>query len=148
MSYTYKYPRPAVTVDAIVFTGEKDSLRVLLIQRKNEPFQGDWAFPGGFVDENEDPDRAVVRELEEETQLEGLTFTPLGFWGRPGRDPRGHTVSLVYWTHTDADQIEPRAADDAAALDWFPVDDLPTLAFDHRGILKASLAAIQAELEE
>ncbi|MBK1828197.1 NUDIX domain-containing protein [Haloferula rosea] len=136
MSYTYEYPRPAVTVDAIVFSGECDSLKVLLIQRKHAPFAGDWALPGGFLDEDEDPYRAVERELEEETELTGLKFQPLGFWGHPGRDPRGHTVSLAFWTKIDAATVCPRAADDAAALDWFPVRYLPRLAFDHAEILR------------
>jgi len=94
MNFTYQYPRPAVTVDAVVFSKDETYWQVLLIQRKNEPFQDHWALPGGFLDENEDPDHAVLRELKEETTLTDIALQPYSFWGRPGRDPRGHTVSL------------------------------------------------------
>ncbi|MGJ8723740.1 MAG: NUDIX domain-containing protein [Roseibacillus sp.] len=135
MPFTYDYPRPAVTVDAIVLAPEENPTHVLLIQRKNEPFAGQWAFPGGFVDENENPDHAVARELEEETHLTGLTFHQAGFYGRPNRDPRGHTVSLVYLAKTNQDTQSPKAADDATAVQWHPLHNLPLLAFDHAEIL-------------
>ena len=140
MSYLYKYPRPAVTVDAITFRPTVDgSYEVLLIQRKHEPFKGMWAFPGGFVDEGEDPNDAVHRELEEETKITGMKFSQLGFWGRPGRDPRGHTVSLVYWGVSQNSDLTPEAADDAQKAEWFPIDHLPELAFDHEGIIKVAI---------
>lgn len=144
MSFTYQYPRPAVTVDAIVFRHSKDgSYEVLLIQRKNSPFDGMWAFPGGFVDENEDPNMAVHRELEEETKITGIVFQQLGFWGRPGRDPRGHTVSLVYWGISSSPTLTATAADDAQQAEWFPLAALPELAFDHGEILEEALVALR-----
>ena len=84
---------------------------------------------------NEDPADAVARELEEETHLTGLTFQQAGFYGRPGRDPRGHTVSLAYLTRTNQETQQPQAADDATAVRWHPLDKLPELAFDHAEIL-------------
>lgn len=136
MSHTYAYPRPAVTTDAVVFSRHLGEWHVLLIQRKHEPFKDHWAFPGGFLDENEDPDLGVARELEEETSLHDVAMEKLGFWGRPGRDPRGHTISLVYWAVVDGARLSPEAADDAKALDWFPLDRLPALAFDHAEIVE------------
>ncbi len=132
---TYKYPRPAVTVDTILLSKDDNRTKVLLIQRAYSPYENCWAFPGGFVDENEDPDHAAQRELEEETGLRGVSLTRFSFYGRPGRDPRGHTVSLIYTASVDSSELQPIAADDARAVEWFFIDDLPELAFDHRGIL-------------
>lgn len=137
MQYSYQYPRPAVTTDAVLFSGHHDGWQVLLIQRKNAPYRDHWALPGGFLDDNEDPDHGVARELEEETSLTGIELEPLGFWGRPGRDPRGHTVSLAYWAIVDGEQLQPVAADDARALAWHRIDALPKLAFDHADIVRA-----------
>lgn len=139
MPHTYPYPRPAVTVDAVLLSRDTQPTQVLLIQRKKAPFQHQWAFPGGFVDENEDPNDAVARELEEETGLTGLTFRQAGFYGRPERDPRGHTISLTFLALAHPAALTPRAADDAKAVQWFPVDDLPALAFDHAQILADTL---------
>lgn len=139
MSFSYQYPRPAVTTDAVVFSRHLGEWHVLLIQRKNPPFQHHWALPGGFLDENEDPDLGVARELKEETSLDGIPLEPLGFWGRPGRDPRGHTVSLVYWGVADGGVLNPVAQDDAQALEWHPVGGLPELAFDHAAIISVGI---------
>ena len=137
MSHTYDYPRPAVTTDAVLFSKHSGGWEVLLIQRKHDPYQDHWALPGGFLDESEDPDAGVARELEEETSLTGIDLRQLGFWGRPGRDPRGHTVSLVYWAIVDGNRLNPAAADDAKAVAWHPIDALPSLAFDHSRIVNA-----------
>lgn len=130
--YNYQYPRPAVTVDAIVFA--KDEEKILLIQRKNDPFQGTWAFPGGFVDENEDLHTAALRELLEETQVSINSLTQFYTSGTPGRDPRGHTISVIYYAIIDR-VCEAKAQDDAMNLQWFPIHQLPKLAFDHDEIL-------------
>lgn len=136
MPFTYDYPRPAVTVDAVVLRpSSAGSSEVLLIQRLHAPFQGQWALPGGFVDADEDPDLAVLRELEEETKITNLTLTQFGIWGKPGRDPRGHTISLVYLSTTANSSLIATAADDAKAVQWFPLTALPPLAFDHEEIL-------------
>ena len=144
MTHTYEYPRPAVTTDAVIFSRHNGEWQVLLIQRRNDPYQDHWALPGGFLDEDEDPDHGVVRELEEETSLTGVSLRQLGFWGRPGRDPRGHTVSLVYWTVVDGSRLAPAAADDAKALAWHPLDRLPRLAFDHDSIVEAGRIRLPA----
>jgi len=136
MSFNYLYPRPAVTVDAIIVS---ENNQVLLIQRKNDPFKDCWAFPGGFVDKDEDPNDAVHRELEEETGLTGLNFKQIGTFGKPGRDPRGHTISICYLAKIKTNQVNPTAADDAKAVEWFELNDLPHMAFDHAAILAEAI---------
>ena len=132
MNYTYSYPRPAVTVDIILFN---EDMEILLIKRKNKPFEGAWAFPGGFVDENEGLEDAARRELMEETCLEAGKLEQSGAFGQPGRDPRGHTISIVF-TGRVIDSRKLQAADDATEARWFSLKDLPELAFDHQEILE------------
>jgi 8-oxo-dGTP diphosphatase len=134
--FTYPYPRPSLTVDVAVITLE-DRPRVLLIQRKAEPFKGYWALPGGFVDENERLDNAARRELKEETGLEPTGLRQLHTFGDPGRDPRGWTVSVAYLARVQPDESHAVAGDDAAAVSWFRFGVLPPLAFDHAEILRA-----------
>ncbi|MBP3959992.1 NUDIX hydrolase [Gemmata sp. G18] len=132
--HTYEYPRPALTVDVAIVTREARP-RVLLIQRKKDPFAGSWAFPGGFVEENERLSDAARRELVEETGVTVADLEQLYTTGDPGRDPRGWTVSVVYLARVDPDSLKPVAADDASAVGWFPLDELPQLAFDHAVLL-------------
>lgn len=110
--------------------------QVLLIKRKNDPFKGMWAFPGGFVDEGEDLHDAAARELLEETKVEvdAQKLTQVGAFGKPGRDPRFQTVSVVYSIKMNIRPVA-KAADDAAEIGWFSLDHLPEMAFDHRMIL-------------
>ena len=133
-SFTYPYARPSVTVDIALVTTEERP-RVLLIRRKHEPFAGAWALPGGFVDEGERLVDAARRELLEETALSVGELEQLHTYGDPGRDPRGWTISVVYWGQVMPGSIQPCAGDDAAAVEWFPLDQLPRLAFDHDQIL-------------
>jgi 8-oxo-dGTP diphosphatase len=121
-------------VDIVIATREGRP-RVLLIRRKKEPFAGSWALPGGFVDENERLADAARRELKEETGVEGAELEQLYTAGDPGRDPRGWTVSVAYLAQVDPDSVNPAAADDAEEVGWFPLDELPTLAFDHAMLL-------------
>jgi len=132
-----------VTVDAVLFARRQSRWQVLLIRRGHDPFAGHWAFPGGFVNEDEPLDHAVARELQEETGLSGVKLAQLGAFGDPGRDPRGHTISVVYWGRVNARLVKPQAADDAAEVGWHPVDDPPSLAFDHAKILKVALGKVR-----
>jgi 8-oxo-dGTP diphosphatase len=127
--FTYAYPRPAVTCDAVVFTMRSDDLAILLIQRKDEPFKGRWALPGGFVNENESLERAAARELAEETGISGAKLEQLGAWGDPGRDPRGHTITIAWMTFLVAEPTVS-AGDDAEAVEWH---SFRTLALDDVG---------------
>lgn len=150
--FTYDYPRPAVTVDLALFaTGPRGELQLLLIQRKKDPFAGRWALPGGFVDADEDLAAAARRELLEETGLRGGRLVQLSAYGTPGRDPRGHTVSVVFVAACDRAAMRSAAGDDAAACDWFAARKPPRLAFDHRVILRDAvqrLAALAADREQ
>jgi len=134
MSFTYKYPRPALTVDAVVFK-KTSALEVLLIQRGNEPFKNLWAFPGGFVDMDETVEMAVDRELQEETGIRDITLKQFKTFSAIDRDPRFRIVSVVFVGITKAN-MEPIAGDDAKNAKWFNINDLPELAFDHKEILK------------
>lgn len=117
MPFAYPYPRPSLTCDAVVFAMRADDLRVLLIQRKDEPFKGRWALPGGFVNENEPLARAAARELSEETGLSGTRLTQLAAFGDPGRDPRGHTVTVA-WVTFLVSEPAITAGDDAASAEF------------------------------
>jgi 8-oxo-dGTP diphosphatase len=135
MSYTYEYPRPAVTVDIILFTNETTP-RILLIKRKNEPFKNKWAFPGGFMDENETLEKAAERELFEETHLKDIKLNQFKTYSDPKRDPRGRTVTTVFWSIINKEKLQKtQPGDDAADANWFPIDNLPPLAFDHNLII-------------
>lgn len=132
--YVYNYPRPMVTVDAVVFTGQDRDRRIALIRRRNEPFAGCWALPGGFLDMTESLDAAVARELKEETGLTGIPLTQFYTFGDPGRDPRGRSISVAFYGFIPV-PTPLRAADDAAEAAWFPVTKLPQVAFDHDKII-------------
>lgn len=139
--YTYQYPRPAVTVDMLILDKSGSSPKILLIERRNDPFAGCWALPGGFVDENEDISDAALRELREETSLTDVDLHQFGAFGKPGRDPRGHTITIAYWGIADNPQ-QACAADDAKNLKWFEINNLPPLAFDHHEIIQEGLKKI------
>lgn len=140
--YCYDYPRPALTVDLVVLRPHEDRLQVLLVQRRHDPYQGRWALPGGFVDENEPLDQAARRELAEETGLTGVPLEQFGAFGDPGRDPRGWTVTVAYLARPSSAVTELRAGDDAARVAWFDVNQLPPLAFDHENIIKKALSRL------
>lgn len=137
MAYTYNYPRPAVTADCVVITKETHP-KVLLIQRGNEPFKGCWAFPGGFMDMNETTEQCAIRELEEETGLVASDLQEIGAYSKVDRDPRGRTITVAYLLITDT-PVEVKGQDDAVKAEWFPVSDLPELAFDHSDIMKDAI---------
>ncbi len=137
--YTYKYPRPAVTADIVLF--DLEHANVLLIRRGHEPFKGCWAFPGGFFDMSDaDIEHTAARELEEETGLTDIKLRQVCVASRQGRDPRGRTISVVFLASVDPHAVSPKAGDDAAETLWFPINNLPSLAFDHSEILKKVLA--------
>ena len=133
--HTYREPRPIAAADSVIFGRDADGLNVLLIERGHDPYQGHWAIPGGFVNDNEPLDDAAARELEEETGLIGLDLQQVRAFGDPGRDPRGWAISIVYTAVIDRDAQELQAGDDAAKAQWFPLDNLPPLAFDHAHIV-------------
>jgi 8-oxo-dGTP diphosphatase len=141
--YTYKYPRPAVTADCVVI-GQADngSRKVLLIRRGNEPYKDCWALPGGFLNMDETLEECARRELKEETGLMPTgEMVELKSFSTVDRDPRGRTITVAYLIEMPLTEV--RGADDAAEARWFPLDELPPLAFDHDEILKVALEKIQ-----
>jgi 8-oxo-dGTP diphosphatase len=143
----YEFPRPAVTADIVIVTHDPEP-QVLLIQRKEDPFAGYWALPGGFLNQEESLAAAASRELLEETGVSGVELEQLAAFADPGRDPRGWTVTVAFLARVDRSAVKPEAGDDAAAVKWHPLDHPPKkLAFDHDKILaraRARLAAFAA----
>jgi len=141
MSCTYDYPRPALTVDALILAGEGEEWNILLIRRGKEPYKNLWALPGGFVDMEETLEQACLRELQEETGLHLEQLSQFRVFDAPGRDPRHRTISVVF--HGIAETpASVRGGDDASDAGWFPLSDLPQLAFDHREIISAFQLAV------
>lgn len=134
MSYTYKYPRPAVTADCVVITHEAEP-RVQLIKRGGEPFKDCWAIPGGFMEMDETTEQCAVRELKEETSIVISDLHQIGVYSKVDRDPRGRTVSVAYLAITDKAQ-DAVGQDDAAEVKWWPQTALPEMAFDHDDIMR------------
>lgn len=144
--YQYDYPHPAVTTDIVIFTIRGERLKLLLIRRGEPPYEGQWALPGGFVQPDEDLDAGARRELVEETGLADVYLEQLYTFGAPDRDPRERVVTVAYFALVPTDRFELTAATDAAAADWFDLDDLPRLAFDHDAIVEMALARLSAKL--
>lgn len=143
MSHTYEYERAAITVDGVIFGVDGAQISVLLIQRRNEPFQDKWALPGGFFDMDDDSaEDAAARELQEETGLSGLSLEQFFTFSKKGRDPRGRTISIAYWAVVDMGKMRPEAADDAKAVQWYRFAELPDLAFDHARIIEKAAEAV------
>jgi len=138
VSYCYNHPRPCVTVDAVVFRQREGQWEVLLIQRNNFPFEGEWAFPGGFIEMHETLEEAVVRELEEETSLTGVKLEQLRAFSAIDRDPRHRTIGVAFYGFVEEENSAVKGGDDAAQARWFPVTELPRLAFDHSDIFFAA----------
>jgi 8-oxo-dGTP diphosphatase len=146
MPHTYQYPRAALTVDGVVFGFDAGELKALLIQRALEPFKGKWALPGGFVRVEETLDDAVRRELVEETGLDDIFLEQLYTFGTVKRDPRERVISVAYYALVKLSDHHAKAATDAANAQWFPVSQLPKLAFDHAEIVALALARLQGKV--
>jgi 8-oxo-dGTP diphosphatase len=145
--YSYDYPHPAVTTDVVLFTLRDGALSVLLIERRNPPYQGMWALPGGFLEIDEDLEHCAKRELREETGIEGVYLEQLYTFGAPRRDPRERIISVTYFALTRSDSLQPKAASDAAGVAWFAVSELPQLAFDHAQIIQLARRRLVAKLD-
>jgi len=136
-----------LTVDIVVFTVTEQKLKVLLIQRGIAPFKGQYALPGGFLLHNETLDAAALRELSEETGTENVYLEQLYTFGDPKRDPRGRVVTVAYYALVPAGKSPLLAGTDAASAEWFPVDALPPLAFDHGRIIEYAVNRLRNKLD-
>jgi 8-oxo-dGTP diphosphatase len=143
--FCYDYPRPALTVDIVLFRYYMGQLQTLLIQRKNEPFAGGWAYPGGFVDEGETAEQAAVRELWEETDVHDVKLKQLYTETALNRDPRGWVVSVVYFAFV-SEEIVVKAGDDAQNAKWYLVVDPPKMVFGHEVYLRKRMASVADQL--
>lgn len=162
-----KYPKPSVTADICIFAEDNGQLELLLVKRGGHPFKGCWATPGGFANANEPLEQTAARELEEETGISGVPLRHVNVYSKPGRDPRGWTISSAYTALIRKSQVHPKAGDDAAAVSWFHVKfarlksrildkitlesgeqtlhvlpDTGDLAFDHAEIIRDALQNI------
>lgn len=138
--YIYNWPRPMVTVDAIVFKLSSPVSQVLLIKRACPPFAGKWAFPGGFVEMDEELEDAAARELAEETSLKNIKLQQMRTFGNCGRDPRGRNITVAFIGVTQEENTGIKGGDDAAQAQWFAIDELPEMAFDHNEVAKIAIA--------
>ncbi len=148
MPYTYEYPRPALTVDCVIFGLDPQyKLTVLLIERAKDPFKAFWALPGGFVEMDESLEEAARRELQEETGLTNIFLEQLYTFGKPDRDPRGRVISVAYFALINPEQYPTPVADsDASNVQWHPVNELPSLAFDHQKIFETALTRLRNKI--
>jgi 8-oxo-dGTP diphosphatase len=147
MAHTYDHPRPALTVDCVIFgLDESHKLKVLLIQRGREPFQEYWALPGGFVGMKETLEEAALRELEEETGVKDVFIEQLYTFGEPNRDPRGRVVSVGYFALVNLAEHPVQSSSDAKNVEWFELEQIPELAFDHDQILQMAIRRLRAKV--
>ncbi len=133
----------ALASDIIVFVRQKGKLSLLLIKRKNSPYKNMWALPGGFVEIHESFEDAAKRELQEETGIKNVTLKELGIFGNPQRDPRGRVISVAYVASLSQSNMKAKAHSDAADLNFFPMKNLPSLAFDRAQIVKKAVQSLK-----
>ena len=141
LKYYYKYPHPSVTTDCVIFGFDGTRLNVLLIERGNDPYKGCWAFPGGFLNMDESALEGAKRELYEETGLRDAYIHQFHAFSAPDRDPRERVISIAYFALVRLTDV--KAGDDAAKAQWFPLDEIPPLAFDHDKMLREALKALR-----
>ncbi len=146
MAFKYKYARPALTADCVVFGLDEEDLKVLLIQRGMDPFAGKWALPGGFAMVGESLEATARRELSEETGLKNVFLEQLYTFSEPDRDPREHVVTVAYYALVNLSEHRVQAATDARNAAWFAIDDIPKLAFDHEKILKVAYERLKGKI--
>ena len=143
--WQYKYEHMAVTTDCVIFTYEEWKLKVLLVRRGGEPCKGMWAFPGGFLQNTETAEQGALRELREETALRPSSpIVQLGIFSDVDRDPRERVITIAWYALVKPSEV--RGGDDAAEASWFPVDDLPPLAFDHAKIFQAAMERLRRDI--
>ena len=144
--FQYDYPHPAVTTDIVIFTVKDNDLHLLLIKRGENPFKGEWALPGGFLQIDESLEQCAERELMEETGVSSVYLEQLYTFGTVERDPRERVISVAYFALIPSDKLKLKADTDAEEVEWFKYNKLPKLAFDHKKIIEAAYARIKDKL--
>ena len=144
MKYCYRYPHPSVTTDCVIFGFDGNQLQVLLIERGIEPYKGRWAFPGGFLNMEESAEEGALRELKEETGLTGAYIEQFHTFTDPNRDPRERVITIAYYALVRIQEV--KGGDDAAKAQWFALDEVPQLAFDHDLILRRALKRLRERI--
>ncbi|MBQ8958137.1 MAG: NUDIX hydrolase [Bacteroidales bacterium] len=142
--YCYKYPHPAVTTDCVVFGFDGHELKILLIERGREPYKGYWAFPGGFLNMDENATQGALRELAEETGLKLEHIKEFGTFSDVGRDPRERVISIAFYALAKKSDLQ--GGDDAAKAQWFPLNEVPRLAFDHDYMLRKAMQKLKEDI--
>ena len=142
--YCYRYPHPAVTTDCVIFGFDGERLQVLLVERGIEPYKGKWAFPGGFLKMDETAEEGALRELREETGLERAYIQQFHTVSDPHRDPRERVITIAYYALVKIQEVH--GGDDAASARWFPLSEIPSLAFDHDYILRMATQRLREEI--
>ncbi len=144
LKYCYEYPHPSVTTDCVIFSFDGSKLRVLLVRRGIEPYKGRWAFPGGFMKMDESAEEGALRELQEETGLQGAYIRQFHTFTAPHRDPRERVITIAFYALVKMQQVQ--GGDDAADARWFAIDEVPQLAFDHDRILRKAEQALRQRI--
>ena len=142
--YCYKYPHPAVTTDCVIFGFDGNDIMVLLIERGIEPYKGKWAFPGGFLNMDVTAAEGALRELKEETGLENAYIEQFNTYSEPDRGPRERVITIAHYALVRIQEV--KGGDDAAKAQWFPIDEVPQLAFDHDKILRDAMRKLRERI--
>jgi 8-oxo-dGTP diphosphatase len=138
---------PAVMTSVVVFTIRDRELKVLLVRRPRDPFRGRWSLPGGGLGTDEDLETSAVRKLREKAGVAGVYLEQLYTFGRPDRDPRARAVAVAYYALVPPSRLQQRPVTDAESVNWFPLQDLPELAFDHEEIVDCAHRRLVAKLD-
>ena len=144
LAYQYKYPHPSVTTDNVIFGFDGQTVKVLLIERGGEPYKGYWAFPGGFLEMDESAEEGARRELMEETGLTTGVVRQFHAFSAPGRDPRERVLTIAFYSLVRMNEV--KGMDDARRAGWFPLNEVPRLAFDHEEMLRVALEEVSKEI--
>lgn len=132
-----------ISVDSVIFGYTEGKLKVALIKRKKPPFLGEWAIPGGFMEGNETVNETALRELQEETGISAVYLQQFGVYSKRGRDPRGPTITIALFALIKSENVKLIATEDAETAQWWPIDNIPSLAYDHNEIYTDALSALR-----
>jgi len=139
------YEQPGVTVDLVIFTVNKEALKVMLVKRAETPFSGYWSLPGGFLRIGESLDEAALRVLEEKTGVKEVYLEQLYTFGEPGRDPRARVITVTYFALIPWKNLMTPESNKVTDVTWHPSDQLPRLAFDHKDIINYAIQRLRAK---